>query len=271
MDIEQQINLASHPIKELDSPRGGALVDACMAGLRDHGTYVLEGFLCEQAIATILKQLRGVLGKAFYNPKNHNAYLAPEDVRLPALHPRNRRQLTSSATLAYDFIAGDSLLERIYRWPPLRDFIARTLGAAELHPYADDLAAVNVLIYPPGTQTGWHFDNAQFTVTLMLRQAQQGGAYEYAPFIRSPDDDNYAAVGAVLDGQSAAVRTLELRAGDLVVFQGRYTLHRVTEVYGEEPRIIAVLAYDVEPGRELTSHTRRMFYGRTTSGESLSA
>ena len=176
MGIERQINLARHPITELDDSPGVALVERCRSRLCDQGAYVLEGFLRQEAVATILGDLDGVLENAFYKPKTHNPYLAPADGDLPASHPRNRQQLTNSATLAYDFIAADSTLERIYRWPPLREFIARTLGFEELHPYADALAAVNVLVYPPGTQTGWHFDNAHFVVTLMLQQAQRGVA-----------------------------------------------------------------------------------------------
>lgn len=267
--IEQHFNLAGHPIKEWDSPPFDALVERCRSGLHSRGAYVLEGFLNREAVATVLDELNGVLGSAFYKPKTHNPYLAPDDAEFTASHPRNRKQLTNSATLAYDFIADGSLLDRIYRWPPLRAFIAKTLGYEELYAYDDALAAVNVLVYPPGTQTGWHFDNAHFVVTLMLRQAQRGGAYEYAPFIRSPDEDNYPAIEAVLDGDSAIVHTLEQAAGDLVVFQGRYTLHRVTEVYGNAPRLIAVLSYDVKPGTTLTAHTRKTFYGRSHEGQAL--
>ena len=269
MRIEQQIDLASHPIAELDTSDGMALVDRCRRSLRDRGAYVLEGFLRQEAVAAILEDVNGVLENAFYKPKTHNPYLAPDDGDLPASHPRNRQQLTNSATLAYDFIPTDCLLDRIYQWPPLREFIARTLGYGELHPYADALAAVNVLVYPPGTQTGWHFDNAHFVVTLMLQQAQRGGVYEYAPFIRAQDQDNYSAIEAVLDGDSGPVHTLEQSVGDLVVFQGRYTLHRVTEVYGAIARLIAVLSYDVKPGATLTPHTRKTFYGRSQEGDPL--
>ncbi len=269
MGIERQIDLASHPITELDNSPGVALVERCRSRLCDQGAYVLEGFLRQEAVATILGDLEGVLENAFYKPKTHNPYLAPADGDFPASHPRNRQQLTDSATLAYDFIAADSTLERIYRWPPLRAFIARTLGYEELHPYADALAAVNVLVYPPGTQTGWHFDNARFVVTLMLQQAERGGVYEYAPFIRTPDQDNYPAIEAILDGESEPVHTLEQSVGDLVVFQGRYTLHRVTEVHGATPRVIAVLSYDEKPGTRLTPHTRKTFYGRSHERDSL--
>jgi hypothetical protein len=267
--IQQHVDLASYPIEEPGSPSFDALVRRCRSGLDSRGAYVLEGFLYREAVATVLDELNGVLDCAFYEPKTHNPYLAPDDESLAASHPRNRKQSTNSATLAYDFIAGDSLLEHIYRWPPLRTFIAMTLGYGELYPYADALAAVNVLVYPPGTQTGWHFDNAHFVVTLMLQQAQRGGVYEYAPFIRSADEENYTQVGAVLDGDCANVQTLAQAAGDLVVFQGRYTLHRVTEVFGDAPRLIAVLSYDVEPGTTLTPHTRKTFYGRCHEGQPL--
>lgn len=270
MGIERKFNLARHPIAALDNGSGAALVEGCRSRLRAQGAYVLEGFLRQEAVAAILGELDGVLENAYYKPKTHNAYLAPADGDLPASHPRNRQQLTDSATLAYDFIAADSTLEEIFRWPPLREFIARTLGYEELHPYADALAAVNVLVYPPGTQTGWHFDNARFVVTLMLQQAQQGGTFEYAPFIRARERENYPAIEAVLDGESEPVHTLEQSAGDLVVFQGRYTLHRVTEVRGAAPRVIAVLSYDVKPGTQLSPHTRKTFYGRSHQGDPLS-
>lgn len=270
VNIKQQVNLAGYPILDLDDVRCDALVERCKSQLGAEGAYVLEGFLHPEAVREILRELDGVLNKAFYKPKNHNSYLAPDDPNLPASHPRNRQQTTSSATLAYDFIPSNGVLEQIYRWPPLRNFIARTLGMETLHPYADELAALNVLVYPPGTQTGWHFDNAHFVVTLMLRQAEQGGGYEYAPFIRASDNDNYSEIEAVLDGRTGAVHTLEQSAGALVVFQGRYTLHRVTEVCGSESRVIAVLSYDTKPGTELTPHTRKMFYGRATKGESIS-
>jgi len=269
MGIEQHIDIARYPITKPGGSPFELLVRECGKGLETRGAYVLEGFLRDEAVARMVRELDGVLDHAFYKPKIHNPYLAPNDASFSESHPRNRAQHTNSATLAYDFIAQQSLLEQIYRWPPLREFIAKTLGYEELHAYADALAAVNVLVYPPGTQTGWHFDNAHFVVTLMLQQGQRGGAYEYAPFIRSPQDDNYAAVEAVLDGDGAAVNTLEQRAGDLVVFQGRYTLHRVTEVLGDTPRLVAVLSYDVKPGTTLTEHTRKTFYGRSHEGEPL--
>lgn len=268
MKRQRFIDLESHAIEARRGPEFDALVGRCREGLSARGAYVLEGFLVPDGVARVLEELRGSLDHAYYKPKSHNAYLAPDDPNFDQEHPRNRKQTTTSATLAYDFVGRDSLLDRIYRWPPLRAFVAATLGYDALYPYDDDLAAVNVLNYRPGTQTGWHFDNAHFTVTLMLQQAEHGGAYEYVPFVRSPDEENYAAIETVLDGQSRDIHTLEQGPGDLVVFQGRYTLHRVTEVLGSLPRLVAVLSYDAAPGARLTPHTRKTFYGRYDAGES---
>ena len=58
------------------------------------------------------------------------------------------------------------------------------------------------------------------------------------------------------------LRALDLEAGALVVFRGRTALHRVIPVEGEAPRLLAVLSYDPEPGKMLTEHTRKIFYGR---------
>ena len=271
MGFEQHIDLAKFPIGDLADAEAAALVGRCRSSLARCGAYVLEGFLRGRAVAAALAELAPSLEHAFYAPKTHNAYLAPADPRFASSHPRNRVLHTSSATLAYDHIGTGGLLERLYRWPPLRAFIAETLGYDELHPYADELAAINVLVYPPGTQTGWHFDNANFVVTLLLQEGEGGGAYEYVPFIRSPGEENYPAVEAVLDGDPGPVQTLEQHAGDLVVFQGRYTLHRVTPVQGGRQRLVAVLAYDTRPGTTLTEHTRTTFYGRARAGDAVPA
>ena len=51
-------------------------------------------------------------------------------------------------------------------------------------------------------------------------------------------------------------------AGDLLLFCGNRSIHRVTPVVGPRPRLLAVLAYDLEPGKVLNEYTRMKFYGR---------
>ena len=131
-----------------------------------------------------------------------------------------------------------------------------------LYPYADPLGSLNINVYATGQQLGWHFDNADFVTTLMIRPAEAGGTYEYLPGLRGPDDGDFEALGQVLDGAGEAPRVLDMAAGALVLFRGRTALHRVTPVQTGPPRLLAALSYDPEPGKMLTKHTRALFYGR---------
>ncbi len=177
-------------------------------------------------------------------------------------HPRNRAQVSDKGCLADDLIPRQAALRALYDWPPLRAFIAALQGVPALYPYADPLGSLNINVFAVGQQLGWHFDNADFVTTLMIRPAETGGVYQYVPGLRGPEDDDFAALAKVLDGAGEAPRVLDMAAGALVLFRGRTALHRVTPVAAGPPRLLAVLSYDPEPGKMLTEHTRRIFYGR---------
>ena len=53
-----------------------------------------------------------------------------------------------------------------------------------------------------------------------------------------------------------------MQPGTLVLFQGRYSIHRVTEVRGSVERLLAVLSYDERPGQRMAPYTQKTFYGR---------
>ncbi len=259
---ENLIDLARYPLHE---PEGAAYRELVRAGrlrLGEDGALALPGFATPDAAAAMAREAEALLPGAYYCTQDHNPYLVADDPDLPAAHPRNRAQVSDKGCIADDRIAADSALRALYDWPPLRAFIAAVLGVDTLYPYADPLGSLNINVFAPGQQLGWHFDNADFVTTLMLRPAEAGGRYEYAPSLRRPEDETYDAVARVLDGAREGVRALDMEAGALVVFRGRYALHRVTPVEGEAPRLLAVLSYDPEPGKMLTEHTRKIFYGR---------
>ena len=100
MDCERLVNLDNHPIELRRGAQYHALVDRCKEDLGARGAYVLERFLTPEAVADIRGELAHILDRAYYAPKYHNAYLAPDDPDFDERHPRNRKHLTSSATLA---------------------------------------------------------------------------------------------------------------------------------------------------------------------------
>ena len=107
----------------------------------------------------------------------------------------------------------------------------------------------------------WHFDTNNFTVTLAIQNAESGGAFEYAPNIRA-GGENFTEVRKVLDGTSDKVVTLELEPGDLQLFRGRYSLHRVAPLDGNTPRYVAIFAYVEESDMVATPERCKQLYGR---------
>ena len=65
----------------------------------------------------------------------------------------------------------------------------------------------------------------------------------------------------MLDGQVEA-ESLDIQAGTLLLFRGMESVHRVSPNLGETTRILAVLAYNREPGIALSENARLTIYGR---------
>jgi alkylated DNA repair dioxygenase AlkB len=257
------VDLARYPIEDSRGRGYTRLLDRVRQDLADSGASVLEQFLLPATVGRILAEVEPLEPGAFVCGSPHNAYLAKPDAGLPADHPRNRLVLSRKACLAHDEIPAASPLHALYAWPALRRFIADALGYERLYAYADPLASINVNFYGGGQELGWHFDNAAFAITLMLRPAERGGVFEFAPNIRDDTQAGFAALGRVLEGAREQVRELAQGPGALVLFRGARSLHRVTPSFGARPRSIAILSYAPEPGFTLTENARLIFYGRT--------
>jgi hypothetical protein len=114
-----------------------------------------------------------------------------------------------------------------------------------------------------GDQLQWHFDQTDFVVSLAIQSAEAGGDFEVAPRIRAADDERYDEVATVLSGDRAGVETLPMRPGTLLVFECRYSLHRVSPIHGQRWRHVGLLAYDTKPGTMGSDLLRADRYGRT--------
>jgi len=127
--------------------------------------------------------------------------------------------------------------------------------------YADPLADVIVNMANEGNGFPWHFDTNNFTVTLAIQNADEGGDFEYAPNIRE-GGENFDVVREVLDDVSDRVTVLRLEPGDLQIFKGRYSLHRVTPLAGRTPRYVAIFSYVEEEDMVGSPERTRQLYGK---------
>jgi hypothetical protein len=256
------IDLAAYPICALDAPAGRALVARCRAQLAETGACELEGFLTSEATALVTRESEALIPLGHFAETRATVYLDLPDASFPEGHPRRVIGRSAVSAVAYDLVPPAHALRRLYEWDPLVAFAAAALGRERLFRYADPCGALNVAVMKAGDELFWHFDQTDFVVSLALRSSRSGGDFEYCPHLRAPGDERYAAVARVLEGDRGAVRTLPMRPGTLLLFEGRHAMHRVTPVGGDVERLVALLAYDTKPDTVSSPLLRRVRYGR---------
>ena len=157
-----------------------------------------------------------------------------------------------------------ALLWVFFNDPKTTAFMKDAFHTESLYRYADPLSCMAVNSMSEGDEFPWHFDTNEFTVSIMLQGARDGGTFEYIPNIRNPGNENYEAVRQVFAGQYEGIKTLELRPGHIQLFKGRYTLHRVTKVVGDQDRYVALPSWSTKPnqvglvGRMIKSYGRAL-------------
>lgn len=264
MPAKDLINYESYPIATPGPERDGVL-NWVRDAVEAQGCAVLKGFLTPAGIAAAVAEAGRVADKGHRSYSRTNAYFTADDDSLPTTDPRRRFFERSNSFIPADNFHTDGALRTIFDSDGFDPFIRECLGEPEdrFFRYADPLADVIVNAAVEGNGFPWHFDTNNYTVTLALQNADSGGAFEYAPMIRSSQDENFEDVSKVLDGTSKKVVSLELEPGDLQLFKGRYSLHRVAPLKGSTPRYVAIFSYVEEPGMVGSVERTQQLYGRT--------
>jgi hypothetical protein len=260
---EDVVDLRRYPINEPGRAEYRALVQAGRDQLRDRGVAQLDGFLTPAAVSEMIAASGRLTDRAWASDQSHTVYFEIPDDSGGSDHPRALMQHSAKKAIAYDLIPAGAPIRRLYESDDLTAFIAAVLGKPVLYRSADPLDALEIAIFGAGDELGWHFDNSEFSVTVMYAESEAGGHFDYYPRLRDERDENYPGVRKVLVGDPGGVVRLPSSPGTLAVFRGQHALHRVTPVSGPRPRINSVLTYGERPGMKLNRLTQELFYGRT--------
>lgn len=255
------IDLTRYPIDEVGSARK-ALIEESNLAIKDGGCVVLKGFVKQERISELVAECDRVERHGHRNFTRTNPYFLNDREDLPLTHPLRRFYDRSNAFVPADNFGSDSILRAIFDWPAFSPFVKEVLGEEKFFPYADPLADVTVNLAEEGGGFPWHFDTNNYTVTLAIQNAESGGDFEYSPMVRSLTDENYEVVEKVLDGDKNLIKTLKLEPGDLQIFKGRYSLHRVAPLAGLRKRYVAIFSYVAEPGMVSSPQRAKELYGR---------
>jgi len=254
------INLEAYPVHQ-PGPVLQAAIDNARRQLAKDGCAVLKGFLSPAGVAAMAAEAEGVADKAHRSFNRTNPYFTKPDPNETEDHPRNRFFERSNAFIPADNFTKGGPLRQVHDFEGFDEFIRQCLQEDKFFRYADPLADTIVNAADEGNGFPWHFDTNNFTVTLAIQNAESGGAFEYAPNIRA-GDENFDEVRRVLTGTSEKVVQLNLQPGDLQLFRGRYSLHRVAPLSGSRPRYVAILSYVDLPDMVGTPERCTQLYGR---------
>lgn len=249
--MNRLIDLDRYPIHRLDTSDGQTLVEQCRADLDADAAAMLPGFLRPEGLASLATEAEGLI------PGSRRLAKAPR-VTYPegdapdggALGKEVRAIKHANAynqILNYQ-IPNDSVLRAIYLWPVMTEFVRQVLRVDELHLSQCPHLALTMKVAFEGDTDGWHYDPNDGVVTLLLQASDEGGEFEYAPNIRSLDDQNYAGVKRLFEHPEVKGRRITQAPGTFTFFNGRNSMHRVKPVGATtKPRIVAIFSYDQRP------------------------
>jgi hypothetical protein len=265
LECRDIINQSLYPIDEPENASRTATIEQVRSELADDGCAVIRGFFSNEGLAALLSEASERKAQTYYSAsKQCNVYLNDGDTSLPEDHPRNIFMPRTNGFITADLFGEETSAYRLYHWEPLKLFLAECLGKQELFIYEDPVSNMIVNVGRPGQQFNWHYDTNEFTITMLLQPASSGAHFEYVPDLRSAQDECYDDVKQVLDGDRRKVRRLQLNAGDLQFFLGRFSLHQVTENTGDNDRLLLIMSFSEKPGMVGSMARVKDLYGKVT-------
>jgi len=257
------VDLENYPIHDLFLSKTQSIIKKCKDDLDQFSCSTIPNFILPKSIETMNFELEKKIDKVFMSKKSINPYLnSKDDLSLTKTHPKRTFLERDNGYLNSDLFDKGSEMKFLYEQEELLKFVSACLGISPIYRWADPLACHAYNVMRPEGILPWHFDSCEFTLSIMIQKPDEGGIFEYCPFIREPGNENFDEVKKVLDGDRTKVRQLKLEPGDLQIFKGRFTMHRVTKVKGEKPRYLCIPAYVLDPWRVNTPEHSEAIYGK---------
>lgn len=273
MHLAQMLDLERYPITAIGQSVGRTLVAECHRRLEEHSICLLPGFIRAGALQALIDESATLAPEAYRTDRLRTPYSWRCNTGFPPDHPRSALHPNRLGGILGRQFPQEALLRRLYEWSPLTEFVRQVLGFETLYPCVDPHVSFTIHVMEEKDELAWHFDTNDGVVSLLLEQADTGGDFECAPYIRSEDDENYAAVTRLFRGDTSLCVRPDMPRGTFVLFNGRRSCHRVTPVGPtRRPRTIAIFSYDEQPGmvfdegtsNEYLQPTSEPYYGQTS-------
>ena len=262
MKLNDIVGLDTYPINQPVNQKYKDIISYNKKLLDNNGCCVLKNFIKEESINRMKQEAERKLNKVYWTKDKHNPYFIKDDETLPKDHPKRIFTARESGYINSDDLEQDSDLNHLHDSDEMLKFVSDCLGVYPLYKWVDPLGKNPYSIMHSGHYFPWHFDGNEFTLSILVQKSEKGGIFEYSPDLRSKDNENFENVTKVLRGDRGAVKSLDLKPGDLQIFKGRFSMHRVTKIEGKTSRYIALPCYVKDPYRVNKPEHSIQVYGK---------
>ena len=142
------------------------------------GVTTIPNFITKEALENIRKESVEKGKLAYETNDSHNVYLLSPNMDLTnypdANHIRNRQYKTRVASIAYDELNPENTLAKLYNSQTLLNLVAYVTGQEKCYHSADPLGRCSVNVFKNTWQHAWHFDESEYSTTLMIQKPEQG-------------------------------------------------------------------------------------------------
>ena len=246
MEIKNIVNLRDYPIDQTGSKEYQDLISKNRELLDKDGCCVLPNFVLSESLKRMKEEVERNLPKTHWTKD----------------HPKRVFSFRESGYINSDDLEEQSDLNKIYESEEMLKFVSDSLGVFPLYRWSDPLGKNPYSIMHKDHYFPWHFDGNEFTLSILVQKAEKGGLFECSPDLRSTENENFDEVTKVLRGSRDKVKSLDLQPGDLQIFKGRFSMHRVTKIEGNTSRYIALPTYVKDSYRVNKPEHSKQVYGK---------
>ena len=292
----EHFNLTKYPIHLRGSDAYKSLVASARESLEKDGCCRLQNFILPAAVLRMQVECGSLVGAALGNQygRSVNCWYSKGDSSLPQAHPLNVHFAREFGVIRDDMIGENDVVRQVYNNLHLIRFVADILGVPSLYQSRDSYQALTVNVMTNGEHLHWHFDCNECAVTLGIQEPEGGGELEFVPNIGR---HNYESIAEIFEEDNARNRaqhssttdclthllptrdfasgpltaspksgriqrhSYQTTAGTLIFFRGYNSLHRVCEVKGSTPRLVAALQFHTSADAFDSPETTRRIYG----------
>ena len=274
------VNLTRYPIQDERSTNYQSLLESSISQLDWQGFVSLPNFLRPDAIDDLTRAIVALekKGVGFHSSDSHNVFLedngSSSSPSYSSMHPRHIHLKSSKLILnAHDIAPYTTGLNNLFLSQTFHNFISSILQT-KLYPSADPYGKYYANIFHEGDGLNWHFDRSEYSIALTLQPSEEGGEFQFAPNSRDVVQGwdemplDVEDVSRALEPHSMVVEEPRLAAGDMYIFRGQNSLHRVSEIV-KGTRINIIITFNTEPGVRLNRYTLQKFFGVEHSSVAL--